>query len=60
MTFVGILIFIRMISVGILTCIIMIYTTSDSLKARKVSSFPHFSFLAVEISCSVELSMKTV
>ena len=45
--------------VGILTCISRINTTTESLKARKVFSFQHYSFLcAFEMSCSVELRMK--
>ena len=44
--------------VGILTFISMINKISESLKARKVFSFQHFSFYSV--LCSVELSMKNV
>ena len=40
--------------VGILTLSSMMITTFESLKARKVFIFQHFSFWAVEISCSVE------
>ena len=47
--------------VGILTFISMINTTSEILKARKFCIFSAFLLLcAVEISCSVELSMKKV
>ena len=44
--------------VGILTFISWINTTSESLKARKISVFYHFSFYVQLILCSVELSMK--
>ena len=46
--------------VGILTYISMINTTSERLKARHFFICQYFSFLAAEISCSVELSMKKV
>ena len=46
--------------VGILTFICRINTTSESLKARKISVFQRFSFLgAVEIFCSAEKSFIT-
>ena len=45
-------------TVGILTFVSMINTTSEKLKAKKINRY--FSFLAVEILCSVELSMKRV
>ena len=45
--------------VGILTFISMINTTSERLKARNFFYLLVFKFLrAVEISCSVDLSMK--
>ena len=46
--------------VGILTFISMINTTSESVKARKVFIFQHFSFYEQLVSCSVELSLKKV
>ena len=46
--------------VGILTYISMINTTSERLKARNFFICWSFSSLSVEISCSVELSMKKV
>ena len=46
--------------VGILKFISMTNTTSDSLKARKVSIFSILSLRDVEISCSIELSMRKV
>ena len=45
--------------VGILTFIRMINTTSERLKARNIFYLTVFLLLsAVEVSCSVELSMK--
>ena len=47
-------------TVGILTFISMINTTSESFKAREILNFSAIQFLwAVEISYSVELSMKS-
>ena len=44
--------------VCILTFISRIYTTSERFKARHSFFCRYFSFLAVDISCSVELCMK--
>ena len=47
--------------VGILTFISMINTTSERLKKQEMSLFVGILILwPFEISCSVELSMKTV
>ena len=48
------------IIVGISTCISMINTTSESLTAKIYLFFSFIVFIAVEISCSVELSMNKV
>ena len=46
--------------VGILTFNSIINTTSERLKSKKLLRLLVFLFLRVEISCSVELSMKKV
>ena len=46
--------------VGILTIISMINTTPERLKARTFLFVGILVFLAVEISCSAELSLKKV
>ena len=46
--------------VGILTFVSMINTTSENLKVRSLYCSALKFSLAVEISCSIELSMKKV
>ena len=46
--------------VGILTFISRINASDESLKPRNTYLFQGFGFLAVEILCSAELSMKKV